>query len=250
MTRTPQRPGRRLKWPAAVVDRVRALHAEGLGDGEIARHMPDVLHAGDNGRQQVRGIRVSLGLSANPPAPRAPRVSQDTRKRRNATPSAIVQEIIRRYTTTDETLESIGHAVGRSRGAVWSVLWHRGIKRGRLPHVTEEQRARVRAAYAGSATLTAAAVAGGCSLYTAWATVRAAGLTRPQPDVADLAAAIAELVSAESDAERLTAWEIGRRLGVQLADVLAVQRGTAAPVNWSRSARQHRRRSDPRNRML
>jgi hypothetical protein len=163
MTRTPQRPGRRLKWDTTVIDRVRALNAEGLNDGEIARRMPDVLHAGDNGRQQVRGIRVSLGLPARPPAtsaPRPPRASQGARE-----PSPIVQAIIRLYTRTDETLVSIGRAVGKSRNYVWRVLYARRIKRGRLPRVSEQQRERVRAAYAGGASLTTAAEAGGCSLY-------------------------------------------------------------------------------------
>jgi hypothetical protein len=51
-------------------------------------------------------------------------------------------------------------------------------------------------------------------------------MTRPEPDVADVAAAIAERIDAG-----LTPWEVARELGIELAAVLAVIRGGAGHVN-------------------
>lgn len=50
-------------WSPEVLQRVRALHAEGLLDIQIAREMPDVFAPGDSGRLQVRNIRLRLGLT-------------------------------------------------------------------------------------------------------------------------------------------------------------------------------------------
>jgi hypothetical protein len=52
-------------WPQEVLDRVRALHAEGLLDRQIAGLMADTFQSGDEGRGQVRQIRDRLGLPAN-----------------------------------------------------------------------------------------------------------------------------------------------------------------------------------------
>jgi hypothetical protein len=52
-------------WPGETLDRVRALHADGLTDGQIARRMPTVFAPGDVGRLQARHIRRRLGLPAN-----------------------------------------------------------------------------------------------------------------------------------------------------------------------------------------
>jgi hypothetical protein len=52
-------------WPDDVLDRVRALHAEGLTDSGIAGRMAGVFAAGVAGRLQVRHVRLRLGLPAN-----------------------------------------------------------------------------------------------------------------------------------------------------------------------------------------
>lgn len=50
------------RWPTAVLDQVRALHAQGLCDRAIAEALPDVFAAGARGRDQAKAIRRRLGL--------------------------------------------------------------------------------------------------------------------------------------------------------------------------------------------
>src|SRR5947209_4433806 len=45
------------RWPAEVLERVRACHAEGLHDRQIAERMADVFAAGAKGRLAVKEIR-------------------------------------------------------------------------------------------------------------------------------------------------------------------------------------------------
>lgn len=52
-------------WPDDVLAEVRRLHAEGLIDRQIAAGIPGVFRPGDDGRLQVRHIRVRLGLRTN-----------------------------------------------------------------------------------------------------------------------------------------------------------------------------------------
>lgn len=53
------------RWPPEVLDRVRALHADGLLDGQIAGLMADTFLPGDRGCGQVRHVRGRLGLGPN-----------------------------------------------------------------------------------------------------------------------------------------------------------------------------------------
>jgi len=53
------------EWPAEIVTRVRALHAEGLTDPQIAVRMADVFRPGEDGRLQARNLRKRLGLPMN-----------------------------------------------------------------------------------------------------------------------------------------------------------------------------------------
>lgn len=53
------------QWSSDVLDRVRALHAKGLTDSQIARRMGREFRDGDDGRLQVRHIRLRLNLPAN-----------------------------------------------------------------------------------------------------------------------------------------------------------------------------------------
>lgn len=52
-------------WPAVITERVKALHAQGLTDPQIAARMGDVFRAGEDGRLQARNLRKRLGLPMN-----------------------------------------------------------------------------------------------------------------------------------------------------------------------------------------
>lgn len=67
-------------WPAAVVDRVRALNARGLCDRAVAERMPDVFAAGDAGRDAVKHIRQRHGLPFHPDADAKRRAVENQRK--------------------------------------------------------------------------------------------------------------------------------------------------------------------------
>lgn len=58
-------PAKVAPWPAEVIERLTALHAEGLLDWQIAARMADVFHAGDRGRLQATMLRKRLGLPRN-----------------------------------------------------------------------------------------------------------------------------------------------------------------------------------------
>lgn len=52
-------------WPVAIAERVKALHADGLTDPQIAARMADVFRPGEEGRLQARNLRKRLGLPMN-----------------------------------------------------------------------------------------------------------------------------------------------------------------------------------------
>ena len=52
-------------WPAAVLERFRALHARGLSDRQITERMRDVVHPGERGLNQVRSMRKRLSIPPN-----------------------------------------------------------------------------------------------------------------------------------------------------------------------------------------
>lgn len=58
-------------WPADVLDRVKALHAEGYTHCQIRDRMADVFAPGVIGRGQVRHIHLRFGLSPNLDTPHA-----------------------------------------------------------------------------------------------------------------------------------------------------------------------------------
>lgn len=63
-----------IHWAAPIVEAVAILHAEGLGDGEIAERMAIVFEPGATGYHQVRAIRRDrLGLPTNPESTRRAR---------------------------------------------------------------------------------------------------------------------------------------------------------------------------------
>jgi hypothetical protein len=149
--------------------------------------------------------------------------------RKNGQTAAVVAQVIALY-GAGSTLAQCGQAAGVTRSGAWHIIRKAGIRRGRLPRVTDRQRADVVAAYRSGATLTAAAQAGRVSLYTAWAHLQAVDALRPSPfrkppamEATDTAAIAAGLAGG------LTPWEVAKQLGRTLQQVLRVYRRNGCP---------------------